>query len=73
VSNDGDIIEITSAVVFAIVGDRLRFTLTSGQCSREFSMSFHLGLRAVVEAGQLLAEREICAVTPMRGRERGQG
>jgi hypothetical protein len=71
VSNDGDIIEITSAVVFAIVGDRLRFTLTSGQCSREFSMSFHLGLRAIADAGKVLGDKRPGKVVRFRRKQAG--
>lgn len=49
-----EVVEVTEAVDFAIVGDRLHFTLTSGAKQRTFAICFHRARCAAAAAVRLL-------------------
>lgn len=72
-SNDSGVREITEPVEFAIVGDRLHFTLVSGPCVRTYSISFHKGRRAARSATELLDQhdRQVVVQLPTQKLRRG--
>jgi hypothetical protein len=55
---DGEITEVSAAVDFAIVDDRLHFTLTSGSRKQTFAISFHRARAASQACMRLLDQRE---------------
>jgi hypothetical protein len=55
---DSDITEVTQPVDFAIIEDRLHFTLTSGSRKRTYAITFHKARGAAHEVGVLLDERD---------------
>lgn len=65
---DYDITEVTQPVEFAIVEDRLHFTLTSGSRGRTYSITFHKAANAAHEVKVLLHERDqrVCDVREFR-------
>lgn len=53
-TSDRGIHEVTEAVTFAVVGDRLHFTLQSGPCARTFAIGFQRARAAASDAVFLL-------------------
>lgn len=53
-SNDSGVREITEPVEFAIVGDRLHFTLVSGPCERTYAISFSKAIDAATTAVRMV-------------------
>lgn len=52
--NHYEVVAITDAVEFTVVGDRLRFTLVSGDCRRSYAMPFHAARAAACDTLRLL-------------------
>ena len=68
--NKGGVREVTEQIVFAIVGDRMHFTLVSGGCRRTYSITFNKARAAAEIASRML---DVQANTPtnvrlLRGR-----
>jgi hypothetical protein len=55
-SDPGDIIEVTADVEFAIIGDRLHFTLISGPNRHPYAITFGKAERAGATAIRLVGE-----------------
>lgn len=70
---DGEITEVTAPVEFAIVDDRLHFTLVSGSQRRTYAITFHKARNAAQGAVSLLDQRERESRGSVRKFRRGVG
>jgi hypothetical protein len=67
VTNRGGVREVTAPMQFKLVGDRLHFTIVSGECERTFSIGRDLAFHAINEATPLLLEKRRAGnVSPLR-------
>jgi hypothetical protein len=65
-TNKGGVREVTAPVQFSLEGDRLHFTIVSGECARSFSITFNRARRAIASATLLLDERDRTQATVRR-------
>lgn len=52
-----EVVEATAPIEFALVGDRIHATITSGGCRQTYAFKPHLALLAANAASKLLADR----------------
>jgi hypothetical protein len=57
-TNDFSVFEVTAVPTFHIVGDRLRFILRSGECTRTYSIPFSLARRAIANSTVMLDDHD---------------